>query len=82
MWLSFELEPSGHDLLPVKTPGKLHRASTTYVYCLCRPPEGIRHRCDDWTVADEEIWILRKVHNHDRDDGQRQEWRGCLGYIC
>ena len=38
-------------------------------------------------AAAKEIGMPRKVHNHDRkpayqDDGQCQEWRGGLGYIC
>ena len=38
-------------------------------------------------AAAEEIWMHRKVHNRDkksayRNDGERQEWRGGLGYIC
>ena len=47
----------------------------------------MRHRWEDWTVAAaEDIWMHRKVYYHDRksasrNDGQRQEWRGGLGYI-
>ena len=38
-------------------------------------------------AVSDEIWIPRKVHNHDinsayRNDGEREEWRGGLGYIC
>ena len=37
-------------------------------------------------AAAEEIWMPRKVHNHELksvypNDGQRQEWSGCLGHI-
>ena len=32
---------SRHDLLPTTTPGKVHRAGSTSVYCLCRLHEGI-----------------------------------------
>ena len=37
-------------------------------------------------AAAQEIWMPRKVHNHDRqsayrNDGERQEWRGGLGHI-
>ena len=37
-------------------------------------------------AAAEEIWMPRKVHNHDRksvyrNDNQHQEWREGLGYI-
>ena len=70
------------------TSGKVHRAGSTSVYCLCRLNEGIWHRWEDWTmVATEEIWMPWKVHNHDRNsayrnDGERQEWRGGLRYIC
>ena len=42
---------SRHDLLPTTTPGKVHRAGSTSVYCLCRLHEGIRHRWEDWTMA-------------------------------
>ena len=88
VWLSFEPEQSGHDLLPAITPGRVNRSRSTSVYCLCRLHEAIRHRWEDWTVvAAEEIWMPRKVNNHDRksayrNDGQHQEWRGGLGYIC
>ena len=45
-----------HDLLPTTTPGKVHRAGSTSVYCLCRLHEGIRHYWEDWTMeATEEI---------------------------
>ena len=38
-------------------------------------------------AAAEKLWMPRKVDNHDRksayrNDSQRQEWRGGLGYIC
>ena len=58
VWLSFKQKYSRHDLLPTITPGKMHRAGSTSVYCLCRLHEGIRHRCEDWTMAaTEEIWM-------------------------
>ena len=88
VWLSFKPKHSKHDLLPTTTPGKAYRARSTSVYCLCQLYEGIRHRWDVRTVAAaEEIWMPQKVHNHDRksayrNDGERQEWRGGLAYIC
>ena len=42
--ISFKPEHSGHDLMSATTPGKLHRAGSTSVYCLCPLLEGIRHR--------------------------------------
>ena len=40
------------------TPGKMHRAGSTSVYCVCRLHEGIRHRWEDWIMAaTEEIWM-------------------------
>ena len=55
--LSFKQNHSRHDLLPTTTPGKMHRAGSTSVYCV-RLHEGIRHRWEDWTMAaTEEIWM-------------------------
>ena len=34
----------GHDLQPATTPGKVHRAGSTSVYCIYRLHEGIQHR--------------------------------------
>ena len=34
--LLFKPKHSRHDLLPTTTPGKVHRAGSTSVYCLCR----------------------------------------------
>ena len=88
VWLSFEPEHSGHDILSATTPGKVNIARSTSVCCLSRLREGIRHHLEGWTVSvAEEIWMPRKVHIHDRksayrNDGQRQEWRGGLGSIC
>ena len=42
---------SRHDLLSTTTTGKVHRAGSTFVYCLCRFHEGNRHRWEDWTMA-------------------------------
>ena len=47
VWLSFKQKHSRHDLLPTTTPGKMHRAGSTSVYCVCRLHEGIRHRWED-----------------------------------
>ena len=56
--LSFKQKHSGHDLLPTTTPGKMHRAGSTSVYCVCRLHEGIRHRWEDWTMAATGLWQL------------------------
>ena len=40
----FRSNHSRHDHLPTTTPGKVHRAGSTSVYCLCRLHEGIRYR--------------------------------------
>ena len=56
--LSFKPKHSRHDLLATTTPGKVHRAGSTSVYCLCRLHECIRHRWEDLTMAaTEEIWM-------------------------
>ena len=39
--LSYKPKHSRHDLMPTTTPGKMHRAGSTSVYCLCRLHEGI-----------------------------------------
>ena len=41
MRLSFKPKHGRHELLPTTTPGKIHRAGSTSVYCLCRLHEGI-----------------------------------------
>ena len=67
---------TGAQFYPATTLRKMHRPRSTSVYSLCRLHEGIQHRWEDWTVAAaEEIWMHRKVHNHDgksvyRNDGQ------------
>ena len=72
--LSFKPKHSRHDLLPMTTPGKVHRAGSTSVYCLCRLHEGIQHRWEDWTVAAvEKIRMPRKVHNYDRQSAYRND---------
>ena len=43
--LSFKPKHSRHDLLPKTTPGKVHRAGSTSVYCLSRLHTGIQHHC-------------------------------------
>ena len=40
--LSFKQKHSRHDLLPTTTPGKMHRAGSTSVYCVCR---GLDYGC-------------------------------------
>ena len=56
--LWFKPKHNRHDLMPTITPGKVHRAGSTSVYCLCRLHERIQHRWEDWTMAaTEEIWM-------------------------
>ena len=45
--LSFKQKHSRHDFRPTTTPGKMHRAGSTYVYCVSRLHEGIRHRWEN-----------------------------------
>ena len=80
--LSIKPKHSRHDILPTTTPGKVHRAGSTPVYGLSRLPEGIQHRWEDWTMASaEEIWMPRKVHNHDRKFAYRNDGEQSLHAI-
>ena len=61
---TFKPEHSVHCLLSVTTPGKVHRARSSPVYCLCRLHQGIRHSWEDRNVDSIQESYVKATHLH------------------